>query len=253
MYLHNDISGDGTPLVLIHGLFGSYENLGMIARQLSDSFKIINLDLRNHGKSAHAPTMNYSEMATDVVETLQSLGILRFALLGHSMGGKVAMQVAVTHPEMVSELILADISPVPTPPRHQAILQALASIPVAELTDRRHAEPFLSAAVPELAVRQFLLKNLIKDDHQLRWRFNLQALIDNYQEILAAPNAQGVYPHPVLFIKGGNSDYILPEHQAIILSKFPQAKAKIIQGTGHWLHAEKPAAFAKIVRDFLLR
>jgi len=124
---------------------------------------------------------------------------------------------------------------------------------LAELTDRRQAEQFLLEAVPELGVRQFLLKNLIKYEHQLRWRFNLQGLIENYQEILAAPSAQGTYRNPVLFIKGGNSDYILPEHQPIILSKFPNAKAKIIQGAGHWLHAEKPAAFTKIVRDFLLR
>lgn len=253
MYLHSDISGNGRPLVLIHGLFGSYENLGMIARQLSDEFKIINLDLRNHGKSPHAPSMSYQEMAQDVVETLQALGLREFALLGHSMGGKVAMQIALTYPERVTELILADISPVPTPPRHQSILNALASIPVDELTDRRQAEPFLHEAVPELAVRQFLLKNLIKDENKLRWRFNLNALIANYQAILAAPDAQGSFISPVLFIKGGNSDYILAEHQPIILGKFPNAKAKIIQGTGHWLHAEKPAAFAKIVRDFLLR
>jgi len=232
MHLHTDISGQGEPLVLIHGLFGSYENLGMIARQLADTFQIINVDLRNHGKSAHLPTMTYPEMAVDVLETLDTLGIDSAFILGHSMGGKVAMQI--------------------TAPRHLTILSALADLPILTLTDRREAEPILAQSVAEPAVRQFLLKNLLKVDGKLQWRFNLAALTDNYSQILAAPNGTGQYPGPVLFIKGGDSDYIQSAHQPIILAMFPQAKAKIIQGTGHWLHAEKPAAFAKIVRDFLL-
>lgn len=252
MHLHTDISGQGEPLVLIHGLFGSYENLGMIARQLADSFKIINVDLRNHGKSAHLPTMNYQEMAEDVLETLDALGIESAFVLGHSMGGKVAMQIALTAQHRVKKLILADISPVETAPRHVIILKALADLPIAALTDRREAEPILAQSVEEPAVRQFLLKNLMKVDGRLQWRFNLSALTANYSQILAAPSATGQYLGPVLFIKGGDSDYIQPSHQPIILAMFPQAKAKIIQGTGHWLHAEKPAAFAKIVRDFLL-
>lgn len=252
MHLHTDISGQGEPLVLIHGLFGSYENLGMIARQLADTFQIINVDLRNHGKSAHLPTMTYPEMAVDVLETLDTLGIDSAFILGHSMGGKVAMQIALEAPQRVKKLILADISPVATAPRHLTILSALADLPILTLTDRREAEPILAQSVAEPAVRQFLLKNLLKVDGKLQWRFNLAALTDNYSQILAAPNGTGQYPGPVLFIKGGDSDYIQSAHQPIILAMFPQAKAKIIQGTGHWLHAEKPAAFAKIVRDFLL-
>ncbi len=252
MHLHTDISGQGEPLVLIHGLFGSYENLGMIARQLADTFMIINVDLRNHGKSGHLPSMSYQEMARDVLDTLDTLGVEHCYLLGHSMGGKVAMQIALTAQERVKKLILADISPVETAPRHATILKALADLPIADLNDRREAEPILAQSVVEPAVRQFLLKNLLKVDGKLQWRFNLAALIANYSQVLAAPNADGQYLGPVLFIKGGDSDYIQPTHQPIILALFPQAKAKIIQGTGHWLHAEKPAAFAKIVRDFLL-
>lgn len=252
MHLHTDISGQGEPLVLIHGLFGSYENLGMIARQLADTFQIINVDLRNHGKSAHLPTMNYREMAQDVLETLDGLGVAQAAFLGHSMGGKVAMQIALDAPHRVNKLVLADISPVVTSPRHQTILQALTDLPINSMHDRRDAEPILAQSVTEPAVRQFLLKNLLKVDGRLQWRFNLSALCENYAQILAAPSGSGCFTGPVLFIKGGDSDYILPAHQPIILAMFPQAKAKIIQGTGHWLHAEKPAAFAKIVRDFLL-
>lgn len=252
MHLYTDISGQGAPLVLIHGLFGSYENLGMIARQLADNFQIINVDLRNHGKSGHLSTMTYPQMAEDVLETLDKLDIRSANFLGHSMGGKVAMQIALTAPERVLKLVLADISPVVTAPRHQTILEALAALPIAELSDRREADPLLSNAVPELAVRQFLLKNLLKVDGQLQWRFNLTALMANYPDILSAPIGNGPYIGPVLFVKGGDSDYIQASHQPIIQALFPNAKAKIIQGTGHWLHAEKPAAFAKIVRDFLL-
>lgn len=252
MHLHTDISGQGDPLVLIHGLFGSYENLGMIARQLADSFQIINVDLRNHGKSAHSASMNYPEMAQDVLETLDSLNISNAFFLGHSMGGKVAMQIALAAPSRVRKLILADISPVVTAPRHQTILQALIDLPIATLSDRREADPILAKTVVEPAVRQFLLKNLMKVDGVLQWRFNLSALLANYANILAAPTGDGPYLGPVLFVKGGDSDYIQAAHQPIIQAMFPQAKAKIIQGTGHWLHAEKPAAFAKIVRDFLL-
>lgn len=252
MLLHTDISGQGEPLVLIHGLFGSYENLGMIARQLVNDFTIINVDLRNHGKSAHAATMSYPEMAQDVAETLDALGINSASVLGHSMGGKVAMQLALTAPERVTKLVLADISPVETKPRHNAIFDALSQLPIATLSDRREAEQMLVHAIPELGLRQFLLKNLQKVDGQLQWRFNLSALIANYSQILAAPTGSAPYIGPVLFVKGGDSDYIQSSHQPIILQWFPHAKAKVIQGTGHWLHAEKPVAFAKIVRDFLL-
>ncbi len=252
MILHTDITGQGEPLVLIHGLFGSYENLGVIARALQDKFQIINLDLRNHGRSAHSDQMNYPLMAADVIETLDALGLVQVSVLGHSMGGKVAMQLALQQPERVKKLILADISPVVNEPRHLGILQALQQINLSTLKDRREADQQLSASVKELGVRQFLLKNLLKEADKFQWRLNLPALVANYPAILAAPQAKGPYTGPVLFIKGGDSDYLLPSHQGQIQQLFPQAKAKVIQGTGHWLHAEKPAAFSKIVADFLL-
>lgn len=252
MILHTDITGQGEPLVLIHGLFGSYENLGVIARSLQDKFQIINLDLRNHGRSPHSEQMNYPLMAADVLETLDALGLNQVSVLGHSMGGKVAMQLALQAPERVKKLILADISPVVNEPRHAGILRAMQQIDLTTLQDRREADQQLSATVTELGVRQFLLKNLVKEGNKFSWRLNLPALVANYPQILAAPQANGPYPGPVLFIKGGDSDYLLPSHQSTIQQLFPHAKAKVIQGTGHWLHAEKPAAFSKIVADFLL-
>lgn len=254
MILHTDITGHGRPLVLIHGLFGSYENLGVIARALQQDFQLINVDLRNHGRSPRADSMDYPQLAADVFATLASLGIEQCAVLGHSMGGKVAMQMALSQPARISKLILADISPVVNEPRHQRILQGLAAIDLTLLKDRKQADLLLQPFVDELGVRQFLLKNLYKDPtDQFQWRFNLTALIDNYQQLLAAPTVTEPYTGDTLFIKGGNSDYIQAAHQPLILKLFPNASAKIIQGTGHWLHAEKPAAFSKIVSDFLLR
>lgn len=253
MILHSDITGQGEPLVLIHGLFGSYDNLGVIARALQSHFQIINLDVRNHGRSAHADSMSYPELAADVIQTLDQLGFGQVAVLGHSMGGKIAMQLALSWPERVSKLILADISPVPNHPRHQHILQGLTAVAEAGLQQRSQADQLLSQYIAELGVRQFLLKSLYKAEHSLQWRFNLAALKAQYAHILQAPEANNCYPGPTLFIKGGDSDYIQASHQSEILRLFPAASAKIIQGTGHWLHAEKPTVFSKLVLDFLLR
>jgi esterase len=252
MILHTDITGQGRPLLLIHGLFGSFENLGMIARLLADRFQIINVDLRNHGRSGHSDVMNAELMAADVAETMDALGLQAAAILGHSLGGKVAMQLALSMPERVSQLILADISPVASQPRHTGILSALNALPLASLADRKQADQLLASSIQDAGTRAFLLKSLQKTEQGFSWRFNLAALTAEYPHLLAAPTAQGPYTGPVLFIKGGDSDYLLPEHQGLIRQLFPQAKAKVIQGTGHWLHAEKPNAFAKIVADFLL-
>lgn len=252
MILHTEITGQGQAIVLIHGLFGSYENLGVIARALAGPWQVVNLDMRNHGRSGWHDTMSYALMAEDVKETLDHLGLEPVVLLGHSMGGKIAMEFALRYPERVSKLILADISPVQNRPRHLEILSALDSIDLSNLQSRQQADQQLALSVTETGVRQFLLKSLYKKDDQFRWRFNVKALIANYPQLLEAPPSKGPYTGPTLFIKGAESDYLLPEHQSLIQQLFPHSKAKVIMGTGHWLHAEKPVAFAKIVTDFLL-
>jgi esterase len=256
MLLHTHISGlqdnSKEPVVLIHGLFGSYENLGVIERSLSEQYQVINVDVRNHGRSGHSADMNYQLMAEDLAQTLDSLSVKKAAILGHSMGGKLAMAYAVTYPERVTRLILADIAPVGYPPRHNSIFTGLNSVDLTQIENRTDADKQLAQHVKESGVRQFLLKSLIKEDDTFQWRFNLSALYDNYAALTGNPIDSGSYHGPVLFIKGGDSDYILPEHKATITKVFPAAQAKIIQGTGHWLHAEKPAAFTKLVKDFLL-
>ncbi|MGY5797157.1 alpha/beta fold hydrolase [Rheinheimera faecalis] len=252
MILHTEITGQGQAIVLIHGLFGSYENLGVIARALAGQWQVVNLDMRNHGRSDWHDSMSYALMAEDVKDTLDHLGLDQVILLGHSMGGKIAMEFALRYPERVNKLILADISPVQNRPRHHEILSALDGIDLNTLQSRQQADQQLALSINETGVRQFLLKSLYKEDEQFRWRFNIKALIANYQQLLEAPPSKGPYTGPTLFIKGAESDYLLPEHQSLIQQLFPHSKAKIIMGTGHWLHAEKPVAFAKIVTDFLL-
>lgn len=252
MILHTEITGQGQAIVLIHGLFGSYENLGVIARALAGQWQVVNQDMRNHGRSDWHDSMSYALMAEDVKDTLDHLGLDQVILLGHSMGGKIAMEFALRYPERVNKLILADISPVQNRPRHLEILSALDGIDLNNLKSRQQADQQLALSINETGVRQFLLKSLYKEDEQFRWRFNIKALIANYQQLLEAPPSKGPYTGPVLFIKGAESDYLLPEHQSLIQQLFPHSKAKVIMGTGHWLHAEKPVAFAKIVTDFLL-
>lgn len=256
MLLYNHISGQAiagqAPVVLIHGLFGSYENLGVIERSLSEQYQVINIDVRNHGRSGHSDEMNYQLMADDLAQTLDSLNVTSAALLGHSMGGKLAMALALAQPQRVSKLILADIAPVAYPARHNNIFAGLHAVDLNTINNRNDADALLAQHISELGVRQFLLKSLVKHDNKFIWRFNLAALYNNYQQLIGAPILEGSYHGPVLFIKGGESDYILPEHKAQIMQLFPKAQAKVIQGTGHWLHAEKPAAFTKLVNDFLL-
>lgn len=252
MILHTEITGQGQAIVLIHGLFGSYENLGVIARALAGQWQVVNLDMRNHGRSDWHDSMSYALMAEDVKDTLDHLGLEQVILLGHSMGGKIAMEFALRYPDRVNKLILADISPVQNRPRHLEILSALDGIDLNNLQSRQQADQQLALSISETGVRQFLLKSLYKEEEQFRWRFNIKALIANYPQLLEAPPSKGPYTGPVLFIKGAESDYLLPEHQSLIQPLFPHSKAKVIMGTGHWLHAEKPVAFAKIVTDFLL-
>ncbi|KKO46737.1 acyl-CoA esterase [Arsukibacterium ikkense] len=252
MFLHTHSTGCGQPLVLLHGLFGSYENLAGIARALADQWQIISIDLPNHGQSPHSDTMDYHSMVADLHSTLDKLGIAQCALLGHSMGGKLAMAFALAYPAKVSALIVADIAPVSYSRRHQQVFAGLNAVTLNAITSRGDADKQMAEHIAEPGVRQFLLKSLEKTEHGFRWKFNLEVLAQCYDELVSAPAADGVYPGPVLFIKGADSDYILPEHRPQIMRYFPAAQAKIINGAGHWLHAEKPAAFVKLVRDFLL-
>ncbi|WP_304635200.1 MULTISPECIES: alpha/beta fold hydrolase [Pseudoalteromonas] len=252
MLLNYQQSGQGSHVVLIHGLFGSLENLNVIAKALSENYTVTNIDLRNHGKSFHSDSMNYTVMAADVLELLNHLNINKAHIVGHSMGGKVAMQLALSYPERVEKLVVMDISPVANKPRHSAIFKGLNDVANSAVTDRKAADEILAKQIPELGVRQFLLKSFAKNEQgQYQWRFNLAVLDQQYENILAQLDENDSCLCDTLFIKGNDSDYILAEHRPVIMALFPNSKAKIIHGAGHWLHAQKPFAVNKAISDFL--
>lgn len=253
MLLNYKQSGQGLPVILIHGLFGSLENLNVIANSLADNFLVINVDLRNHGRSPHSETMDYASMSQDIVDLMQHLNIDKAHFVGHSMGGKVAMQVAHLYPEKVSRLVVLDIAPVAYQARHTSIFKALNNVANQAINDRKHADSIMQEDISELGVRQFLLKSLAKNEQgAFAWRFNLAALNNKYENILSDIKANDSCLCDTLFIKGNDSDYILPQYKEAIMARFKNAKAKIIHGAGHWLHAQKPQAVNKAISDFLL-
>lgn len=247
--------GKGFPILLIHGLFGSLENLNMVAKPLSEHYQVTSVDVRNHGDSFHQEGMSYASLTEDILTLLDHLKIERCIILGHSMGGKIAMQVALEYPERVEKLIIADIAPVPYPPNHIEIIKGLQAINLSLVKKRSDADKQLSTYVDNLGVRQFLLRNLTPDSTgNFHFKCSLENISNGYPQIMLAnilPEGKAPYSGETLFIKGGNSDYIQSIHKAAIVQLFPASKAKIIQGAGHWLHAEKTIAFNKIVLDFL--
>lgn len=251
MQLNHKIQGIGQPVILLHGLFGALDNLGALARFLTPNYQVISVDLPNHGLSKHSETSNYQTMANDVIALLNDLNLAQVIIVGHSMGGKVAMEIALTEPQRVTGLIVADIAPVAYTDRHMLIFDALQSVDLTNLTNRKQAQQQLELMGVDSAICGFLLKNLVKTEHGFQWRCNLEGLAQAYPEIIGGLAADRQYHGPTLFIKGEQSDYIMPSHREVINQLFPAASAKIIHGTGHWLHAEKPLAFNKIVADFI--
>ena len=252
MLLNHKIYGHGDPVILIHGLFGSATNLGMLTKHLKSDHQVITVDLRNHGLSARHDSMHYDAMANDIITLMDHLTIPQASIVGHSMGGKVAMRCALLAPTRIKRVAVADIAPVNYPPRHDNVFKGLKNIKLNIINSRAEALAQLQTHVIEAGVQQFLLKGLYKNDQgQYDFYYNLDTIIQQYDDISDWPAITASYDKPVLFIKGMNSDYITKEHQTLIAQYFPNAKAKMIQGTGHWLHAEKPAAFNKIISDFL--
>ncbi len=251
MQLNFRRQGQGRPVIVIHGLFGSLDNLNGLSKPLSEHFDVIAVDVRNHGLSPRSEHMSYHDMARDILQLIEQLQLDKPVLLGHSMGGKMAMMTAGLAPASIHGLVVADIAPVGyTQARHDGVFQGLKAVAEAGCRDRKTADEVLSRYVNIAGVRQFLLKSFVPNSTD-PWRFNLPVLFDHYQDIMNWPGVSQPYEGPVLFIKGGDSDYLLPEHQPAVARQFPNARAKVIPGTGHWLHAEKPQLFNRLVQDFL--
>ena len=248
MILHAADAGSGPPVALLHGLFGRSQNLGMLARRLAPRHRVVSLDLRNHGASPHAQGMEYAALAEDVRATLTELGAWPACVLGHSMGGKVAMMLGLHYPDKVRALVVADIAPVIYRHQNRAIAAALQEIVLEPGLTRGAADAALAPAVADPAVRGFLLQNLVFSESP-HWRIGLSYIADGLTDIEGWPAAADClrYAGPVTFINGTNSDFVVQEHRALITKRFPHAEFVTIQNAGHWLHAEQPEAFGSAV------
>jgi pimeloyl-ACP methyl ester carboxylesterase len=247
-------AGSGPPIVILHGLFGSARNWQSIARRLSAAYRVLAVDLRNHGASPWAGSMNYPEMAADVAAFIVERSLDTPTVIGHSMGGKVAMMLALTEQALIDRLVVVDIAPVAyRHDRFAALVQVLARFDPSRLRRRGDADAALAGAIPDIPTRQFLLQNLVERDGRLAWRMNLAAIEANLPEIASFPEASAAFPGPTLFIHGERSDYVRPEHEETIRRLFPSAELAEIAGAGHWVHAEQPERFTAAVGAFLDR
>jgi pimeloyl-ACP methyl ester carboxylesterase len=246
--------GNDTPLIMLHGLFGSSDNWLHVAPKLGG--KCYALDLRNHGHSPHSNEMGYALMAGDVAEFLDAQKLDAANVLGHSMGGKVAMQFAHAHPARVRKLIIVDIAPRPYPPEHRPIFEALLAIDLKQFHSRREIEDALAPGIPDLTLRRFLLKNLAhepQDARAFKWRIPLRTIFANYPKLCAPIEPQTPFPGPALFLHGGQSPYVSDADVPQIRQLFPQAKIETIPRARHWIHADAPDEFVWHVSTFLNR
>lgn len=248
----NIIRHDGpagpTPLLIAHGLYGSGRNWGVIARRLSSDRTVIAVDMRNHGASPWSDSHSYPDMAEDLAEVIRAQGG-PMAVLGHSMGGKAAMMLALTHPDLVERLIVGDIAPVSYAHDQSRHIAAMRAVDLSRVEKRSDAEAQLAAMVDDPTLPAFFTQSLDLKDR--RWRLNLDALADQMPLILGFPQIAAQFDKPTLFLTGALSHYVQPEHRAAIKALFPAARFAKIPGAGHWLHADKPREFEAAVRTWL--
>ncbi|WP_293955050.1 MULTISPECIES: alpha/beta fold hydrolase [unclassified Sphingobacterium] len=252
---HSKIYGannGGTPLIVLHGLFGMADNWGSFGRGFGEKRQVHLLDLRNHGRSFHSDNMSIEVMVDDLLTYIASIGTDKIVLLGHSLGGKVAMQFAIDHSEKIEKLIIADIAPKAYPPHHEDIFDALSAVAITTLETRKDVQDTIEQYLSDPGVIQFLLKNVyIREDRKLDWRFNLDVLKNKYTEFITVAIKSGIYNGATLFLAGEKSRYILPEDRIKIKEQFPNAEFKTIPNAGHWVQAENPKVFDAFVAEFL--
>jgi esterase len=250
---HDAFGEAGSPVLILHGLLGAARNWTGIAKELAARQRVFALDLRNHGRSPWAETMSFDDMAGDVAAFIERHGLRAVALIGHSLGGKVAMRLALTRPELIERLVVVDVAPVAYTHTFGPFVEAMRQVDLTAVTRRSDADLQLQGAVPDAALRNFLLQNPVKTDAGFAWRVNLEALAANMNELLSFPSPAGAaaYDGPALFVAGGRSRYSEPEHRPLIERLFPNAEHAVIADAGHWLHAERPAEFLAQMRQFL--
>ncbi|MBK0399845.1 alpha/beta fold hydrolase [Limibaculum sp. M0105] len=241
------------PLLIAHGLFGQGRNFHTLARRLAGTRQVVALDMRNHGASPWDPVMSYEAMAEDLADAIERHCGGRASVLGHSMGGKAAMTLALSEPGLVAALVVADIAPVAYAHSHLGYVRAMRALDLGRVTRRSDADPLLADAVPDAGLRAFILQGLELKQGVAKWRLNLAALEANMETILSFPAdlPESAYEGPAFFLHGAASDYVAPETQPRIRALFPEAEIEAIDGAGHWLHAEKPEEFVSRVDEWL--
>ncbi len=244
--------GSGPPLLILHGLFGQSDNWNSMAKRFGENgFTAIPVDLRNHGLSPQSDQWNYDLMAEDVVQMIIDNDLDKVNIIGHSMGGKVAMKIALLHSGIVNKMIIADIAPKKYPRYHDDVLKILKGAPLSKFSSRKEGEEYMLKAISDPGMAQFLLKNLYRTEAgNFAWRFNLKVIADNYSEVSKVVSGKPV-DTSVLFLRGEKSTYIRDEDFEAAKSLFPNSSLLTVQGSGHWIHAEKPEDFFKAVTNFL--
>ncbi|PCJ31494.1 MAG: alpha/beta hydrolase [Gammaproteobacteria bacterium] len=250
MKLHHTISGTGQPLIILHGLFGSSDNWRVLAKKLANHVQVITVDLRNHGSSPHSEAMTYRLMADDLKELLDELSLDKIDLIGHSIGGKVAMEFSQHYSQRLNKLAIIDIAPKQYAEEHTAIFTALLAIDLTQYSSRSEVDAILSTSIRDKAVRQFLLMNLAVSNTGLAWRINLVGLRDNYPHLLQAVCGQNTIHTPSYFLRGGKSSYIKTEDYQLIQTRYSTVEIETIEQAGHWVHAEAPDEFLSKISEF---
>lgn len=244
-------TGDGSPIIILHGLFGSSDNWLSIARVLGESHTVYSIDQRNHGQSEHSDYFSYEIMAEDLREFILEHNIQNPIIIGHSMGGKVAMQFAVDHADIMKKLIVVDIAPKIYPVHHDTILEGLNSINMQTLTSRNEADEQLAKYVPDMGTRQFLLKNIARTAEGFAWKINLPVIETGIEQIGVGLEPNAHYDGETLFIRGKNSNYIKDEDEVTLKHYFPNSELVTIENAGHWVHAEQPETFLAAIKAFV--
>ncbi|MFH1161124.1 MAG: alpha/beta fold hydrolase [bacterium] len=246
--------GTGPPFVILHGLFGISDNWVTLGKKFGETFHVLIPDLRNHGQSPHSPRFDFPSIEEDILELIEQEAHSPVFLMGHSLGGRVVVNLALHHPRLISKLVIVDISLRKYPPHaeHLELLKAMQDIKLNNVHSRTEVERQLQERVPSLKLRQFLLKNLYwREKGQLSWRLNLPAITENLPSIFEGGSVTGLYPGPALFLRGGKSDFLLDEDIPEIHKQFPGSTVVTVEGASHWVHADNPGEFFRIVKAFL--
>jgi esterase len=253
MELHHKIYGSGEPVIILHGIFGMLDNWHNFATKLSSHFQVITVDQRNHGRSGHSDEFNYVLMCEDLIELVKKLNLDKINLIGHSMGGKTAMNFALKYPEIIKNLIVIDIGIKKYRKSHEFIFEAINEIKLEKMNSRTGIEIFLHQYIPNDAIVKFLMKNISRqnDDNKFIWKMNFKALEQNYDHIISEVKSPNQFIGSTLFVKGANSDYLHEDELLKIRKIFPNAQMNIIDGAGHWIHAEKENELLTVSTNFL--